>query len=141
MTAAAQDIDTTKYSPLAEQYPYKAKDATQFYRGILVNSDAGGFLVQAADVANHKCVGVSVEKKLSAGGDGATLVLVEDGVWEFTTGGASALVQADVGRLAYVLDNQTVVKAAGTTNNVVAGKVVRIVSATKVLIDTRIKSV
>lgn len=141
MAAATQDRDTTKYSPLAEQYPYKAKDATQFYRGILVNVDASGWLVAAADVVNHKCVGVSVEKKLSSGGDGGTTVLVEDGVHEFATSGASALVQADVGRLAYVLDNQTVVKAAGTTNSVVAGRVVRLLSATSVLVDTRIKSV
>lgn len=141
MAAATQDRDTATYTANNERFPYKAKDATQFYRGILVNRDASGFLVQAADVANHKCQGVSAEKKLSSGGDGATLVEVENGVYEFATSGASALVQADVGGLAYVLDNQTVVKAAGTTNSVIAGKVVRILSATSVLVDTRIKSV
>jgi hypothetical protein len=140
MAVATQDRDTTNYT-VNERFPHKAKDATQFYRGILVNSDAGGFLVQAADTANHKCVGTAAERKLSAGGDGATLVEVENGVFEFATSGASAIVQADVGRLCYVLDNQTVVKAAGTTNSVIAGKVVRLLSATSVLVDTRVKAI
>lgn len=140
MAAATQDIDTTSYVP-QEVFPFKCKASTTFYAGILVNRDASGWLVPATDTANHKCQGRSEEALVSSAVDGADDLRVGNGVFEFATSGASALVQADVGGLAYVLDNQTVVKAAGTVNSVVAGKVVRILSATRVLVDTRIKSV
>lgn len=140
MANATQDIDTTSYAP-QEIFDYKTKGATTFYAGILVNSDASGFLVPGADTASHKCVGRSEEGKVSKTGDGNDILRVGNGVFEFATSGANAIVQADVGRLCYVLDNQTVVKAAGTTNSVIAGKVVKLLSATRVLVDTRVKAV
>ena len=140
MTALANDRDTASYVP-QEVFSYKTKGATTYYAGGLVNSDASGFLVKATDTASHKCVGRAEEAKTSIAGDGNDLLRVGNGIFEFATSGGSAIVQADVGRLCYVLDDQTVVKTGGTSNAVVAGKVVAILSATSVLVDTRIKSV
>ena len=48
---------------------------------------------------------------------------VEAGVFKFFTTGVNAITAADVGKTCCVLDNQTVVRAAGTSNSIVAGTV------------------
>lgn len=118
----------------------KVEAGETIFAGSMVNVDVDGFHMPGQDTASHKCVGVAKAKIVNAGADGAERVDVGVGIYAFGTTGGSALVQADVGKLAYVLDDQTVVKAAGTVNSVVAGVVIEFESASKIWIDFRRKS-
>lgn len=57
------------------------------------------------------------------------------GVFTFVYAGTATI--ADVNTLVYVVDNQTVDVAGDTTNDVLVGRIVEFVSATKVRVDIR----
>lgn len=100
------------------------KGAVKIFNGAMVNTDASGFLVPAADVVNHKCLGWSRDTSDTAGiADGVQRCAVGIGVAKFATTGANAITIADVGKLAYVLDDNNVVRALGTVNSIIAGRV------------------
>jgi predicted RecA/RadA family phage recombinase len=84
-----------------------------------------------ADTASHTFVGVADQSKSNAGAaDGAEEVKAwKTGVFEFV---AASATQAWVGVTVYIVDNQTVALAATTTNDIAVGKVVALISATKV---------
>lgn len=133
-------------------YVTSHKQATNVinFNGALIMSSATGYAVPAADTANCKVLGRanSTVNSTASGPSG----LVADGVLEveYTTGvftydnptGANQLTQADVGRLAYVLSDHEVTRAAGTTNSVIAGVVKRVdLVANTATIDTRTRAV
>lgn len=100
------------------------KANTTIFNGAGVCVDANGFLVPASDTANLRTQGVAREKGVSTGlADGALRLRVGYGVFAFKTTGVNAITVADIGKLAYWLDDQTVVRAAGATNDVPAGTV------------------
>jgi hypothetical protein len=97
------------------RYPVKA--ATTIYQGSIVMLLAG-YLAPAADAAGGIVVGVAQEKVVNAGADGAATCMVDSGgAWRFA---GSGIVAADVGKTAYVADDQTVQDATGT-NSIIAG--------------------
>lgn len=125
-------------------YDYKAKGNVKGYSGGGACIDTTGFLVKAADAAGLRTVGRLNESfDTTATGpkgqlaDGAIRVQAEHGIFKYGTTGGSAIVQADVGAFCYWLDDQTVVKAAGTVNSVKAGKVVDIDDDGGIWVDTR----
>ncbi len=94
--------------------------------GVLVATNANGELLNAADTAALTVQGRAAQRMANTGGAAAKVTpkaRVEAGVFKFGTTGGNALTAADVGKNAYVLDNQTVVRAAGTTNSIIAGTV------------------
>lgn len=94
--------------------------------GVLVATDATGALVNASDTAGLTVVGRAPRRMVNSTGAAAKLkpaANVEAGVFKYGTTGANALTAADVGKNAIVLDNQTVVRAAGAVNGIVAGTV------------------
>lgn len=123
---------------------WKVKGNVKGFSGGGVCVDATGFAVKASDTANLKTIGRANQtfdttatgpKGLLA--DGVESVDVENGIFKFATTGANAIVQADVGNtIAEWLDDQTVVKAAGTANHVKAGLVVGIDADGGIWIDT-----
>lgn len=135
---------------------YLQKGSTKIWNGGLVNEDANGWAVPASDTANHHCIGRALVTRdtNAAGPDGALAdgalgtfqgpgVEVEIGVFEYDNpAGGNQLTQADVGKLAYVLTDHEVTRAAGTVNSIIAG-VVRSVDtvANKAVIDTLIKAI
>jgi hypothetical protein len=141
MAAATKDRNTKcKHLDYVAQAGVEAGEV--ILGGVMVSLDTDGYLDSSTDTANHKCVGVSKRQYDNTdGADGDVKAEYDVGIFAFATTGANAIVKGDEGRLAYVLDDQTVVKAAGTTNSVVAGKVVEFVSASEIYIDFRIKSV
>ena len=124
--ALSADRVTQRKVPGLKSFP--VKDATIIYAGGMVAIQNDGHAIPAADAANLKVVGVA--KKTvdnSAGADGDLWVEVEQGLFLFT---ASSITQAMVGKMMYVVDDETFDDAVGT-NGVKAGKLVEYVSTTK----------
>lgn len=127
MTALAQDRNTQR--KYVERYV--ADDAlvaatTTVYNGSLTAANANGELRPAADVAAITVLGVAQGKFVNTTGAAAKVTpraRVAAGVFKFATTGGNAITAADIGKNCFVLDDQTVVRTAGTTNAIVAGVV------------------
>lgn len=116
MAATTKDRATPKYW-IERELTLTLKTGSVIPAGVMVAVDATGLAVNAADTAALKVMGVSAHAADQTKGD--TYVVVERGVFVLANDGTIA--QADVGGLATVLDNQTVSKAATTTNDIPAG--------------------
>jgi hypothetical protein len=147
--AAAREYDT----PTSHyDFPVSllAKGNAKIWNGTMVNTDANGYAVAAADVASHKCIGrANATCDTTAAGpqgvlaDGIARVEALVGLCEYDNpAGANSLTQVDVGKLAYVLTDHEVARAAGTVNSIVAGRVVSVdVTRAKATIDHRLHTV
>jgi hypothetical protein len=113
-------------------YPVAA--STKIYAGSLVCVNADGFAVPAADTSGYVFVGVALEQvDNSAGANGAKNLRVRrQGVFEFD---AASITQAMVGDPMYAVDDHTFDDAAGPTNDIKVGLLVKYASATKGWID------
>jgi hypothetical protein len=135
MAALTQDTMRRRKGAITFQTYKLAADAVIYYNA-LVSVGADGFLIPAADTASTAVVGVADEAADNTGGaDGDLEIRVYRGAALFATSGANAIVQANVGGDAVVLDDNTVVAAAGATNDIVAGEVLEVESATAVWIN------
>jgi hypothetical protein len=114
---------------------YKLAASTKVFAGALVNLAAsGGWAKNATDTASEKLVGVADKTAdNTSGANGAKKVRVyKTGVFRFF---GSGFVQGDVGLSVYVSDNQTVAKS--TTNSVLVGTIVEVISATEVYVQIK----
>ena len=147
MAALAKEFDAG-HQLIDGTWNVNQKGNTKVWAGGLVAADANGYAVPAADTVNYKVLGRAqmTSDTTSAGPSG----LLADGVGSFdyavgvfeydNPAGANSLTQADVGKLAYVLSDHEVARAAGTTNSIIAGKVVAVnVTTAKATIDIRQK--
>jgi predicted RecA/RadA family phage recombinase len=132
MAALTQDRATPYREGIEIEFPVAA--ATKIYAGSLVCANAEGFAVPAADTAGLKFLGVALEQVDNTGGaNGAKVVrLRRTGVFEFN---AASITEAMVGDPMYLKDDNTFDDAAGTTNDVKAGVLVKYVTDTKGWID------
>lgn len=107
------------------------------YEGALVAINAAGYAVNAGDDASAVVVGVADESVDNSGGSAGdkSIKVRRSGVFTFVAGWSAA--QADVNTLVYAVDNQTVDLAATTTNDVLVGRVVEVLSSSKVRVDIR----
>ena len=111
----------------------KAKNTQQDYRlaanvvihhHALVAVNTDGFLVPASDTDGLRVVGIATEAMSNADGlDGERALRVYKGGARLPTTGSNPVVQATVGRRAYVLDDEHVV-ASGTSHSIDAGEVI-----------------
>lgn len=122
-----QDGDILSFKQGAEKIP----------EGALVMVNAAGYAVNATDTAGGVVVGVADETvDNSAGSVGDKSIKVRrSGVFTFVFAGTATI--ADVNTLVYVVDNQTTDLVGVTTNDVLVGRIVEFVSATKVRVDIR----
>lgn len=122
-----QDGDILSFKQGAEKIP----------EGALVMVNAAGYAVNATDTAGGVVVGVADETvDNSAGSVGDKSIKVRrSGVFTFVFAGTATI--ADVNTLVYVTDNQTVDLVGVTTNDVLVGRILEFVSATKVRVDIR----
>lgn len=110
---------------------------TRIFAGGMVAVNPAGYATNAAAVSGYKVVGCAIEtvdnrtNAENAGTNGALSVAVRRGVFGWANGGS--VKDADIGSLAYVIDNQTVT-VTGAVNAVVAGIVVD-VDASYVWVD------
>lgn len=131
--ASAQAFDT-KRSP-GEMISCKMA-AELVYKGTLMDIQADGYAGQISDTDGLVFAGVAAETKDNSGGSDGDLNIdiYVTGIFEFKTTGAAI---SWVGNLAYAdLANpdsgQRVLNTTGGTNPVVVGRIVEVVSSTRV---------
>ncbi len=132
MTATAVDKNTPyREGGLTE---YGVKVSQQIYKGtFVVVNRANGFAYDGVDTANYACVGIAKNNVLGATTDGLKRVLVAD-KGEFQVLGVS-LAADDVGKIAYLVDNQTIQTDPTLTANIPVGIVKRYISSTSCIIE------
>lgn len=132
MAALSKDRATPYREGIEVAYPVAA--AVKIYAGSLVCANAAGFAAPAADTSGYRLAGVALEQVDNlTGADGAKSVrLRRHGIFEFD---AASLTQAMVGDPMYAVDDHTFDDAAGPTNDVKVGVLVKYESATKGWID------
>jgi len=115
-------------------YPVAANAV--IYAGAMVCLDANGYAVPAADTANYKFAGVARGAVDNTGGSNGDkdIVVRWPGVFRFK---ASSITQAMVGKIMYVVDDETFDDSAGN-NGIVCGRLVEYVSATEGWLDTAV---
>lgn len=102
--------------------------ATKIFAGSMVAINAAGFAVPAANTAGLKVIGrAEAFVDNTAGANGALSVDIRDGIFKFVGAGLS---DADIGKPAFVTDDQTI-QTAASTNNICAGIIVDVDSATE----------
>mgnify|MGYP000514625880 CR=1 FL=1 len=130
MTAITARKDVRRQEAVILPFPIAA--TTKIVEGALVNVNAAGYAVNATDTTGERCVGVaSQETDNTAGAAGdADAIVWTGGAIDVTTSFSATI--ANVGDKVYVVDNQTVDLAAVTTNDVLVGVIVAVLSTSKV---------
>lgn len=105
--------------------------------GALVSINAAGYAVNATDAANDVFVGIADESVDNSGGSAGDkrIKVRRTGVYTVLFDGTAA--QSDVNTLVYVKDNETVDIAGDLTNDVLVGRIVEVLSTSKVRVDIR----
>lgn len=98
----------------------KLAAATTIYKGALCAVNAAGYIVPASDTAGLVVVGIAQSQVVNAGAAGAAEIAMVTGVWKFANHGAALVAQANMHRVVYVQDDQTV-RGTGGTNSIIAG--------------------
>lgn len=130
MTAITATKDTRRQEAVI--LPFPVEEATKIPEGALVSVNAAGYAVNATDTTAERVVGVaSAEADNTSGADGAIDVHVWTGGAHTFVSGFSATI-ANVGDKVYAVDNQTVDLAGTTTNDVLVGVVVGVLSTSAV---------
>lgn len=110
-----------------------AAGVAEYFRGEMVAFQTTGLLGKGGDDANTEFAGVVVKHTdIDTAGD--RLDVYREGVFEFVYGPGDA-AQDDCGTLVTMLDSQTVSLASVTTNDIIVGRIVEVVSVTKVRVD------
>ncbi len=132
MAALTKDRATSYREGVEIDFPVAA--TTKIYAGSLVCVNASGYAVPAADTAGLKFIGVALQQmdnSTGANGD-KSLRIRRTGVFEFD---AASITQAMVGDPMYAVDDHTFDDAAGPTNDVKVGVLLKYASATRGWID------
>lgn len=117
MVALAKDRNTPARDGKVTAYPVKA--GAKIYAGALVVADAG-YAAPGRTAVNLIALGrANHQADNSAGGDGDLTVEVQRGVFLFANDGT--ITQADVGKDAYIVDDQTVANNDGGSTRSKAG--------------------
>jgi len=112
--------------------PYGVLTNKVIYRGALTMIDAAGFLQPCSQVAGSVFAGVSrdeVDMTGLASGDVKALVETKDAFYV----NVAAVTVASIGDDCWALDDNTI-ELTQTANSVLVGKIIEVVSATKVLV-------
>ena len=129
MSALTRDRATPYREGIEVEYLVAAN--TKIYAGSLVCVNAAGYAVPAADTSGYQLAGVALEQVDNSDG-GKHVRLRRAGVFEFD---AVSISQDMVGKPMYAADDHTFDDAAGPTNDIKVGLLVKYVSATKGWID------
>jgi hypothetical protein len=106
MTAAIANRDTVK-KQITTRGGAKVKGATTIFAGTLIALTAG-FAAPGSAALGLYALGRSASKVVNAGADGDTTVDYEPGIYRWANG--DAIARADVGKRAFIVDDQTVSK-------------------------------
>lgn len=129
MTALTQDRNTVRRD--GQVFVLPVAGSKKIYAGSIVAINSTGYVEPASDAAGLRVVGRAEEQvDNSAGSDGDKTIKVQEGVYQFAGAGFGA---DDVGKPAFVADDQTV-NLTGGTNKVCAGIIEQVDSATEIWI-------
>ena len=133
MTALAADRDTRKKPGILGEGP--VADSKTIYGGAAVCFNATGYVTPGDDAANLIFAGIANEQKdNSSGSDGDLDVTFErDGLHLMILD--TAITQANVGDMVYLVDVQSVDLAANVTENIFCGVIAEYVTTTLAYID------
>ena len=129
MSALTRDRATPYREGIEVEYPVAAN--MKIYAGSLVCVNAAGYAVPAADTSGYRFAGVALEQVDNSDG-GKNVRVRRAGVFEFD---AVSISQDMVGAAMYAADDHTFDDAAGPTNDIKVGLLVKYVSATIGWID------
>lgn len=133
MAALTKERNTAKRYGRVFSDPVKG--ATKIYAGALVALDANGYLVPGAVSTTLVARGrarATIDN--TAGADGAVNGESEAGVFHYENDGS--ITRADIGKVAYIVDDQTVADNDGGATRSAAGEIVD-VDSTGVFIDVK----
>jgi len=124
MAALIADRDTHKREGKLISVPVAA--TKKIFAGSLVAANATGFATPGAVAATLTYLGRAEETvDNTAGADGAKVVRVARGQsFKFANHGADLVTQASLGKVCYIVDDQTVAATSGTGTRSAAGIVV-----------------
>lgn len=130
MTALTSDAQRIEKEGRLQAMPVAA--TVRIYKNAILMRNAAGYILPAASLASAVFAGVAYEAADNTSGlDGALKLRVEtERAFEFDGAG---FTQADLLKEVYAADDNTVQLAAGT-NLVKVGKIIEVISATKVLV-------
>ena len=121
MSALTSERNTTQQRGETRVEPLAA--AVKVWKGGILMRNAAGFVTKAAPAAG--CIGLGRAEATAdngAGLAGAVSVEYRAGVFGFAnSGGPDAIARADIGKLCYIVDDQTVAKTNGTATRSPAG--------------------
>lgn len=117
--------------PLVSRIGFLVEDNVHIYQGAMVQLNASGYAVPAgtaytADTHLFTTAGRAMEEidnTLSGHTQGGKTVQVDQGAFSWDNDGANPVVQADVLKTCYALDDHTVSHDANTNTSAAAGKV------------------
>jgi len=134
MVALTTDRNTPEQRGDVESHPIKTN--TTIFAGALVCLDASGWAVPGSTATTLTAIGRAEENVVNAGANGAKSVRVRRGRFRWNNSAAGdAITRADIGKTAYVVDDQTVAKTTGTGTRSAAG-IIRDVDAQGVWVET-----
>lgn len=97
--------------------------AAKIFAGAIVMRNATGFATKGATAVGSHGAGMALERvDNSAGSAGDLPITVREGVFSFANSAAAdEIVDDDIGKLCYVVDDQTVAKTHGANTRSIAG--------------------
>lgn len=136
MAALTGSYDAQRKDGELARYPLAA--GARVWKGGLVGIGPGGLVAAASDAAGEVAAGVAYESADNSNGIAGAITLRVQKVGSYVYGKSGA-VQGDVGKTAFVVDDNTVSTAA-TGNNVACGVVIGLVDTghLRVRIDGRV---
>lgn len=122
MTALTADRNTPAWAGGSHRSGDVAASTT-IHAGALLMRDASGNIVEGQTATGLTGVGRALERvDNSAGSAGDTVVAYDEGVFRYAnSAGADEITKADIGNLAYAVDDQTVAKTDDTAARSKAG--------------------
>lgn len=123
MTAMSQARSLTEMEDLWSDAPVKG--ATTIHQGALVVTE-NSLAIPGKTGTGLTVLGVAETTVKNTGADGAVAVPTKRGTFDFFNLAADAIAAGDVGKTAYIVDDQTVAKTDGTGTRSAAGKIIKL---------------
>lgn len=120
MAALTSERNTTQLRGDTRVGPLAA--SVKVWKGGILMRNAAGFVTKGATATG--CIGIGRAEATvdnSAGAAGAVSVEYRSGIFGFANLAADAVTQAEVGKLCYIADDQTVAKTNGSATRSPAG--------------------
>lgn len=111
-----------------ETLPVPVAAATKIFAGALVVANAAGFAAPGSVATTLTYLGraeETVDNTAGANGD-KSIVVRRKKAFKFKNHAADALVQADLGKTVYIVDDETVAKTNGGNTRSAGGKLVQL---------------